>query len=95
MRYLACFIVEEDGELVKKTQMLYSKEENVHKGAFDILKRLSTEYNLPAHYIDRDDENPKKGVLYINPKREYCPTSLCGLDEEDWERREYAGLGIG
>jgi hypothetical protein len=37
MRYLACFIIEENNELVKKTQMLTSKEDNVVKGEFDIL----------------------------------------------------------
>lgn len=93
-RYLACFIIEENNKLVKKTQMLTSKEDNVVKGEFDILKRLSVEYNLPEHYVDRDDYSPVKGVLYIRPKKEYCPTSLCELDEEKWERDEYDRLDI-
>ena len=94
MRYLACFLIEENNELVKKTQMLTSKEDNVVKGEFDILKRLSTEYNLPEHYVDRDEDNPVKGVLYIRPKKEYCPTSLCELDYERWEREEYDRISI-
>lgn len=93
-RFLACFIIEENGELVKKTQMLESDEDNVVRGEFDVLKRLSEQYDLPSVYVDRDDYNPVKGVLYIRPKKSYCPTSLCDLDMEEWERNEYDRIDI-
>jgi len=94
MRYLACFIIEEEGNLVKKTQMLESDEDNIVRGEFDILKRLSEQYDLPSVYVDRDEDNPVKGVLYITPKKLYCPTSLCDLDYEEWERNIYDRLDI-
>jgi len=93
-RYLACFIIEEEGKLVKKTQMLTSDEDNIVRGEFDVLNQLSEKYDLPNVYVDRDEENPIKGVLYIHPKRENKTTSLCDLDEEYWEKIEYEGLNI-
>lgn len=93
-RYLCCYIIEEDGQLIKKTEVLTSKENNIVKGEIAVLKQLSEKYNLPNYYIDRDEENPVKGVLYIHPKREYCPSDLCELDEERWEREEYGRSDI-
>lgn len=93
-RYLCCYIIEEDNQLIKKTEILTSKEKNAVKGELDVLKQLSEKYNLPRYYVDRDEENPVKGVLYVRPKREYCPSDLCELDEERWEREEYGGYNI-
>ena len=94
MRYICCFIIEQDNELIKKVQMLKSENSNVIRGEIELLNKLSSKYNLPDYYVERDDENPVKGVLYIRPRKQHKLKDLCDLDIPEYERMQYGRFNI-
>jgi len=84
MRFLCCFLhKDEEGNLVKKAEVHTTKTEDVTKGTIQLLVKLSKDYSIPTEFVNREDNC--EGVLYIHPKQEYCPTSLCDLDDTEYE----------
>lgn len=93
MRFLCGYRLKDDkGNLVIKTEVHTTKVNNEDKGRHQLLVKLSTEFDLPNEFVERERDIP--GILYINPKRTHCPEDLCDLDLEGWETREDYGPAI-
>lgn len=88
MRFLCCFkYKDKEGNLVLKSEMHKTKTDDISRGQLQLLVKLSTDYDIPAEFVDRNDDAP--GILYINPKKEYAPDKLCeelDFDLEIYER---------
>lgn len=80
-RFLCAFKVKEDDNIVLKSKMLTTKTDDVVKGQVELLNRLSTEYNIPAEFVDKHTED--LGVIYINQHKYYCPTEICDEDMDE------------
>ena len=93
MRYLCAWQhYNKEDNIVKKVKMFETKTNNIINGQAQLLVKLSTEYDLPVEFIERQfDESNLIGVFYIRPKRDNNPMELSDVDV-DAELEKYDRL---
>ena len=83
-RFLCAYKVKgEDDKPQLKVEMHTTKTDDIEKGKIELMVKLSSEHSIPAQFVEKYSDD--LGIVYINPHKLYCPTSLCdeNMDEED------------
>jgi len=89
MRFLCCYTIKQEDELVKKVEVISVDTEIEASGILAVINNLCTNYCLPFE-IEEDKE--KLGIHYIRRQRTYSPDGLAeSFTSEDWDNYNLYG----